>query len=75
MPVGLRVPVLDRVPETVDIPVMELVIVGDPVCVLLGLTEPVPVNVPVPVPVPVTVAVCVPVWAPVPVNEGVCVMV
>ncbi len=46
-------PVPDRVPETVGAPVMELVMVCDPVRVLLGLTEPVPVTVCVPVPVPV----------------------
>ena len=50
---GVCVSVPDRVPEMVDIPVMELVMVCDPVRVFVGLTESVPVTVCVPVPVPV----------------------
>ena len=65
----------DRVPEIVGGPVMELVMVGDPVRVLLGLTEAVLVPVPVPDPVPDVEPVRVCVWVPVPVKEGVCVSV
>ena len=39
------VPVPDRVSEFVETPVIELVMVWDPVRVLLGLTEPVPLIV------------------------------
>ena len=72
---GVCVPVPDRVPEIVGGPVIEEVIVWDPVRVLLGLTDAVPVPVVVCVPVPVKEDVCVPVGVPVSVKEGVCVTV
>ena len=48
---GVWLPVPERVPEMVDTPVMEEVMVCDPVRVLLGLTDPVPVPDPDTVPV------------------------